>query len=469
MAKGKVLGGSSTINTMALRIGAPEDYDHWAELGNVGWNWLNVTKYFDKVDETIKTTDYTSTSPFRNVLGKAVEELGIDPNSCGGYGYKDAPIQTYEGQRYSQAKAYLQPIKDRKNLCVVTEKIVTGLWFTQNGTIQGVTINDSPTISKRIKATKEVILSAGAINTPKLLMLSGIGPRGQLQKLGIPTKVNLPVGQNFMDHMVIPIMLQGIMPDLDFEEPVTFKDQIDIYCSNKTGSDLSTIGISNYQGYINTGNSITWSVPNQLPNVELLHYGFNPQEPILNITLNRFGFMDDYQNQLKKINSNRSLLIILINILHPKSRGSIELEDTHPLTPPKINPNFLSHPDDIKTILQGVQFVERLLQTWSLSGFSIIDLGLSHCSQFEFGTPTYWECYSRTFAMSIFHASGTCKMGNDSSQSVVNPRLQIWGQPKIRVVDSSIMPELITGHTNFPVGMIAEKAADIIKEDYQKN
>lgn len=353
-AKGKVLGGSSTINAMVTVPGVPEDYDHWAELGNEGWDWSNVTKYFDKVEEMVKITRYRSNLPMRTTLEAAIQELGIDTTGSSTFGYRDVPIQVNEGQRYSHAKAYLTPIRDRENLCVVTEMQVIGILFDEETNIQGVTVNDSFNNEiQEIKANIEVILSAGAINPPQILMLSGIGVEDHLEELDIPTKVNLPVGRNLMDHMIIPVFIQEIIPLRGLA--TSLEHRINEYCEN--GTILDTLGITNFQGYLNTQNNSRLDNL-QRPNVEIIHFSFPPQEPMLPITLDKFGYLDYYRTQLEEINQDKYIQMILIEVLHPQSRGTVELSTTDPYTQPRITPNYLSHPRDVQIVLEGASFIE---------------------------------------------------------------------------------------------------------------
>ncbi|XP_044731017.1 glucose dehydrogenase [FAD, quinone]-like [Chrysoperla carnea] len=473
--RGKVLGGSSVLNHLVYHRGAPADYDRWESVyKNPGWGFDNVEKYFKKLEDVDidslgnvftpeNLPDYfgnngplhVECAEYRSRLYPAyiaaAHEAGIrsalllGPNQIG---IACAPRTIKDGYRFSANRAYLVPIR-RRNLHLKLNCLVTKILFDENVAI-GVEFVCSNQ-SYKTYTKKEVILSAGAINSPQLLMLSGIGPKLHLAELGIPLLKDLPVGQNLMDHVAI-LGLQFAINESPYREDMDTQEQQFFY--NQTGP-LSTYdseavifshpfeGIQRNEEYI-----VTAAFDHETCSL----YHISPE------TCDEI-FLPN--------NQSKSAFNIQPVLFKPKSRGYIILRDASPFSHPRIFSNYLTHPDDVAQLLVGIREILRIVQQPALRSFgtTLHKNKLSACEQYEFNSDDYWICQIRHLTTTLYHPSGTCKMGpHNSSSAVVNADLRVHGTERLRVIDASIMPEIVAGHINGPTIMIAEKGADIIKE-----
>lgn len=485
--KGRVMGGSSVLNYMIASRGAAEDYDRWAEMGNEGWAYKDVLRYFKKL-ETIDIPELRSDITYHGTEGpvhisypsfhtplaeaflKAAQKRSypiIDYNAGEdmiGFSYVQGTL--INGTRMSSNRAYLHPIRNRKNLHVTRESMVRKLLIDRrtNRAIGVEFIKFGRLIS--VFARKEVILCAGAIGSPQLLMLSGIGPAKHLTELGIDVVRNVPgVGENLMDH----VSFGGLTWTVN--EPVGIKLQEMINPINPYVADfllrqtgpITIPGACEALGFINT------KYPEKragLPDIELLFTGGGFKgDFLLPIVM---GFNTEMSHIWNKYVNSYGWSILPM-LLKPKSRGRIRLLANNVNVKPEIEANYFDDPEDVATMIAGVRAAIKLGQTTSMQAFGsqLCNDTLPGCGNYIYDSYAYWECAIRTVSCTIYHYSGTCKMGpKEDRTAVVDPRLKVIGIQGLRIADASIMPEIIAAHTNIPVYMIAEKMADMVKEDW---
>ncbi|EEB16963.1 glucose dehydrogenase precursor, putative [Pediculus humanus corporis] len=486
--RGKVLGGSSVLNYMVYVRGNKKDYEHWESLGNPGWGYPDALYYFKKSEDNrnpyLARTKYHSRggyltvqeAPWRTPLSlafvQAGQEIGydnVDINGASQTGFMLAQGTLRRGSRCSTAKAFLRPVRLRKNLhtamksqvikILINPKInkAYGVIFIRNG------------VKQIAYARKEVIMSAGAINTPQLLMLSGIGPREHLQSLKIPVVQNLKVGENLQDHVGLGGMTflidqpVSIVQDRFQTVPVTTH-----YVINERGP-MTSLGGLEAVAFINT------KYANKSDNYPDIQYHFAPASVNSDAGLRVrkiLGLTDRLYNAVYKPIANHDVFTILPLLLRPKSRGWVRLRSSNPFHYPIINANYFDHPLDIATLVEGTKIAAQLGESKAFRRFNsrLHKAQIPGCRQFPFGTDEYWDCAIRHISMTIYHPVGTCKMGPEwDPDAVVDPRLRIYGVKGLRVIDASIMPTIVSGNTNAPVIMIGEKGADLVKEDWLPN
>lgn len=477
--RGKTLGGSSSINAMFYVRGNKLDYDEWAASGSKGWSYEEVLPFFKKSENlshfTKEHSKYHGTDGYltveneanlndlENLVIKSAVELGLknltDINGADQMGIIKSYTTTRNGVRCSTARAFLSPIKDRKNLHVMKNAYATKLVFKPDTTeIRGVLLKQN---NKDIfvKAMKEVIVSSGAVNSPQLLLLSGIGPRMHLEKLDIEVKVDLPVGENLQDHVFVPICytapgenqlgslpnIAGVFAQYMFKHEGPLADTsphrvIDFW--NTTDPHASSPDIQN-------------------------HYLIFPAG--INSMLNMFekhDLSDEIQQKFEEMNKDQFTMIVYNVLLKPKSKGKIILKSKNPMDKPLIYANYFDDPEDMNTILRSIKkFTLKLGDTKAFkeAGFKLDWLEIDACKKFDKHSDDYLDCLSREMTFSLYHPVGTVKMGavNDET-AVVDPELRVKNVKGLRVVDASVMPSIVRGNTNAPTIMIGEKGADMI-------
>ena len=444
--RGKVLGGSSSINAMIYIRGNYSDYDNWHNLGNQGWSSQEVLPYFKKAENQsrgfseyhgitglLHVTDLRERNPLSEVFVKAAMETGFaynhDFNGIEQEGVGFYQVNQKNGQRHSAATAYLKPALSRKNLTVETNSQVTRILFAGKRVIGLTYIYRS--VEHKITINQEIILSAGTINSPQLLMLSGIGCAAHLKSLDIPVVLDLPgVGQNLQDHLFLSIVYKCTksITLANLEKPYSILK----YLFFKKGALTSNVAEAG--GFLKTIDNLD-NINLQLHFVPgcLINHGFSNRK--------EHGFT------------------LCPTLLYPQSKGKITLRSKNPLEAPVIQPNYLAKEEDNHVLFSGVKICRKILQSQAFETFREKEIlpGL------EIQTNEDIFNFIRNNSESLYHPVGTCKMGNDS-MSVVNSKLQVLGIKGLRVVDASIMPNIIGGNTNAPTIMIAEKAADMIKQ-----
>lgn len=512
---GKGLGGGSSLNGMIYVRGNAEDYNEWEALGNDGWSYKNVLKYFKKseklsdftlIDEEeynlylskrkklrsneslryklskLAIKKYHSTKgvlnvqhfgynpgsiDIKNAIFDGVEELGEtyvpDINGKEQLGFTEIQSTTYRGRRSSTAKVFLSPIKDRPNLLIVKNALVQKL-ILDGDKVSGVSVASQNEV-KVVRAKKEVVLSAGAINSPQLLLLSGIGPKAHLESVGIKVLHELKgVGQNLQDHLTalaVPLSINRSKPD-----KVTTTDQLEYYYEFlfHGNGPLASFSYTDIIGFINTMKNASY------PDVQFhfIYFHFNETDA-MTLMLEKWNFKPEVIKQYRDLVLKSNILIISTSLLRPKSTGKVELRSSNPIDPPKIMGNYLKEPEDLQTIVRGIEFLVKLSETKALKKKDTMleEVRLENCSSFKFKSNEYWECLVQHLSTNIFHPVGTCKMGSkDDPMAVVSNKLKVHGLTNLRVADASIMPKIVRGNTNAPCIMIGEKAADMITFDW---
>lgn len=486
--RGRGVGGSSIINYMIYNRGHRNDYDRWAAAGNRGWSWSDVLPYFLKSERSslvgLKNSPNHSSkgelgvdyNRHRTIISEAFvnanKHLGqqeIDYNSGYNLGVSYMQGNTLDGMRHTAYRAFIKPILYRKNLHVMIDTKVTKVLIDPTTkTAFGVELLRNRRRTK-VKARKEVILSAGTFHSPQLLILSGVGAKNDLQKLKIPVIQELPVGKIMSDHLchygpTFVFNTTGNSVNLND----LWKPQLILEYVHQRGP-LTIVGGCEALSFIKTKSGINRG--HDVPSIEVislagsLHSDFNIAARGIGIQRELFDAV--YRPLIK---GGFDTFTAIVMLFHPKSIGYMELRDANPFSAPKFFSNFLKHPEDVETLLEGVKFTIQLLQTpqFQRLGARLHSIPLPQCSHIHFGSDDYWRCSIRTISSTLHHQVGTCKMGPKSDKTaVVSPELKVHGIQKLRVVDTSIIPESPTGHTNAASYMIGEKAADLIKQQWR--
>ncbi|XP_014368558.2 glucose dehydrogenase [FAD, quinone] [Papilio machaon] len=460
VVQGRVLGGTSAINDMAYMRGSPADYDEWMLSGNEGWSFSQLLPYF-KYSEGNYDKDIAKNRFFHSTQGpldvgrypyvddnvdvllSAFNELGYnytDINGRNQLGFMRIQTMSYFGERVSSYTAFIDPIRKlRSNIDIETEALVTRVLFKDTrGSVRAIGVDYIKNGTKtRVKAKKEIILCAGAINTPKLLMQSGIGPKDYLEYLNIKVYNDLPVGGNFHDHLSVclpVIKLTKTATTSRFSEKL--KD-ISSYYAKGTGP-LS----ANFQVVAFLETSLSDIIGT--PDIEVRFRGHDS-----NMYYDRID--------------------ICVSLLTPKSRGQIVLNATDPVFgKPLIYPNFLKEQSDEKKLLEGIHEIVKLFDTevFKTASFEFDPLPIlnNECKNYEKVSEDFWACIIRHFSSPLHNYVGTCKMGSSKDpESVVDNNLKVYGIANLRIVDGSVIPKITRGSTAAPIIMIAEKASDLIK------
>jgi choline dehydrogenase len=483
--RGKVMGGSSSINYMASTRGNRRNYDRWEELGNPGWGYKAVLPYFLKsenmtIPELANDRKYHSTggelsisyAPYRSPMADAFvqggAELGyriIDYNGETQTGFSYLQSTTKNGTRMSASRAFLHPIRNRKNFHVKKKSLVTKLLIDPTTKItygvQFVRNNKK----YEVRARKEVILSAGAVNSPQLLMLSGIGPRKHLKDLNIPLIQDLKVGYNLMEHPGLPTATFIVNQSVTFisTELLTNITDLEEYLCYHRGP-FSVPGGSEAIAFIDTRDP---NNPDGDPNIELFYISAGiSSDPTYYKML---GYSDEFYNAVYKPIEGVHCWTAVAMVSQPKSRGRIMLKSANPHEKPLIYHDFFQNPEDLETQLLAIKETLKLSKTQALQKFGtrLHDIPVPACKHLEFSSDDYWRCAAKQTSVGIWHLSGTCKMGPHwDPDAVVDSRLRVYGVKGLRVIDASIMPMIPAAHTNVPCMMIGEKGADLVKGDW---
>jgi choline dehydrogenase len=459
--RGKVLGGSSAINAMVYIRGQAQDYDDWAARGNPGWSWADVLPVFKRLeDHAWGASDHHGAGgplhvadvsrhlhPLCDVYLKACQEAAVplnkDFNGASQEGAGLYQITTRGGFRMSSARAYLWSAKRRHNLRIETGAQATGLIF-DGRRVTGVTYRQAGH-DKRAMARTEVILSAGSVNSPQLLQLSGIGPAPVLRSAGIELRLESPaVGCNLHDHLGVDYLYRSRRPTLNNElHPWWGKLFAGLkYVLLRRGP--LCLSVNQGGGFFRTRPEL------ERPNMQLY---FSP-----------VSYLKAPPGVRPLMNPDPYAAFLLgISPCRPTSHGTLRIRSADPFEYPEIRPNYLSTDHDVQEMLEGVQFLRRLAQTPALS--AIVEAELQPGTEVQTTEALIADIRQR--ASTVFHPVGTCMMGPDPRTAVVDHRLRVHGLQGLRMCDASIFPTLISGNTNAAAIMVGEKGADLILEDVQ--
>ena len=455
--RGKCLGGSSSINGLIFIRGQKEDYDHWAALGNSGWSWDDVLPYFKKAegndrlglplhsqDGPLRASSIKKKHPLVEAFIESANQLGVpkteDFNNLEQEGVGYYQLSTHNGLRCSAAVAYLKPIRSRKNLTVITDAQASKILFDGRKAVGIEYIKSGHRQS--IRAHHEVILSAGAIQSPQLLQLSGIGPASLLKEFGIPVLQDSPgVGENLQDHLQYRL----------------------IYELNQNIS--TNVQLSSLLGKMKIG--LDWLLFREGP---------------LSIGINQGGLFTKVMPQSKTPDIQFHMATLSADMaggqvhpfpgftmsvcqLRPESRGYVRIASPDPLVPPKMMANYLSTQYDRETSVAAVKFARKLAQTAPLKNLIECEIKPDNPQSDEDLLQ-----FCRNNGATIFHPTGTCQMGpDDQLNAVLDSRLRVRGVIGLRVVDCSAMPTIPSGNTNWPAVMLGEKASDLILSERNRD
>jgi choline dehydrogenase len=451
--RGRVLGGSSSINGLIVIRGQAADYDHWAKLGNHGWSWQDVLPYFIKLERNedlagdqlhgssgpLQVTSIRERHELIEAFIAAANRHGIPRSSDfngreqEGVGYFQ--LTTRNGWRDSAAAAYLRPAATRRNLSILTDTQVGRILFAGNRAV-GVTCRSGATV-RTIAAKRGVVLAAGAIQSPQLLMQSGIGPGDELRRFGIPVKIDRPaVGQNLQDHLQFRLIYR-------IAKPVTTNDALHtLWGRFKLGWDWLVHRRGALAVGINQGGLFARLQPEaKTPDIQF---------HVATLSADMAG---------GKVHDFSGMTLSVCQ-LRPQSRGAITLASADPFDRPRIHANYLAAEGDRRFAVASIAFARKLAATAPLSDYIAAEVTPGPAVQSDDDILRF----ARSNGATIFHPAGTCRMGADED-AVVDPNVRVRGAERLWVADCSIMPTLVSGNTSVPAMMIGEKAADLILQD----
>ena len=450
--QGRTLGGSTSINAMIYIRGQREDYDEWARLGAEGWDYRGVLPYFRRSENNerfnnefhgvggdMNVTQQVQTNPLSKAFVRGLQELGVpfnaDVNGAEQHGVTFYDVTQRNARRESTATAFLHPARKRPNLTILTRAQALQVIVDRGRAVGVKYVHRDKTVTARTDG--EVILSGGAVNSPKLLLLSGIGPADDLRAHGIDVAHDLPgVGQNYQDHM--DVYLTAVTTPVSFNQedrPDRALRHAIQYLLYRTGP--LTACVCEAGAFVRSDDSVG------APDIQIHCLP---------------AFVIDHGRQRVKGHG------MTINTCHlrPRSIGSLRLRSADPLAPPLIDPNFCGDPEgyDWKVSIEGFRWGRRILQSEALRPF----VRHEHMPGTDVQSEEDIRRYIRRWSKTDYHPVGSCKMGHDD-MAVVDPRLRVHGIDGLRVIDASIMPKLISGNTQAPSIMIGEKGAALILED----
>lgn len=459
--RGKTLGGSSSINGLIYIRGQRQDYDHWAALGNTGWGYDDVLPYFVKSegnergaiplhggDGPLKVSDIGATHELIEAFIGGAQQIGVprtdDFNGAQQEGAGYFQLTTHKGWRVSTAKAYLDPARGRPNLRIETDAFAVGLIMDGTRAV-GVRYRQGG-VMKETRCNAEVLLCAGALQSPQLLQLSGIGPRALLRQHDIPLVVDAPgVGENLQDHLQIRL-------SYECTKPITTNDQLNsVFGQMKIGlqwllfrSGPLAIGINQGGCFMRALQGSNGEPEARTPDIQF---------HVATLSADMAG---------GKVHPYSGFTMSICQ-LRPEARGHVRIRSNDPFEPPEMQPNYLSTELDRRTTIAGMKAARAIAASAAMAPYVKREVkpgpqATDDAALLEF---------ARNHGATIFHPSGTCRMGTDA-HAVVDARLRVTGTSGLRVVDCSVMPTLVSGNTNAPAVMLAEKAADMIRDDARR-
>jgi choline dehydrogenase len=446
--RGRLLGGSSSVNAMVYMRGQPADYDHWRQLGNAGWSYADVLPWFKKSecnerlhdefhgsDGPLNVAERPYTNPLSHVFVEAGQQAGLplnpDFNGSAQLGVGLFQVTQKNGRRWSAASAYLHPAAERENLTIVTKARATRV-LIDKGRAVGVEYARGRK-RRTARATREVVLAGGAINSPQLMLLSGIGPAAELRTLGVRVALDLPgVGKNLQDHLNVNIVRRAKRGStLDGKNrglaPIGVALEFLLYGTGPGTSNVAEAGAFAISG-------LGAATPD-------IQHHFIPAQVV---------------DHARTIMDGDGVTLHSC-CLRPQSRGEIRLASSDPLKPPIMDPNYLAAEYDLKILIDGLRRGREILAAAAFKPWLEEERMPGTATQSDAAL----EDFIRAAAETEYHPVGTCKMGSDA-MAVVDDQLRVRGIERLRVIDASIMPTVVSGNTNAPVIMIAEKGADMM-------
>jgi choline dehydrogenase len=475
LPSGKGLGGSSNLNYMQYQRGSRHDYDDWANSGATGWSYKDVLPYFIKSEdqrngEFIRTVFHgfggrmtvgdANPSAINKVMDLCFREVGLkkrDINGHNQFGWAPTQATIRRGVRWSTYRAFLQSAMDNKNLHVLTRAVAHKIIF-DGKTAVGVEFEYKGKVLK-VQAEKEIFLTAGAIGTPKILMLSGVGPKKHLQDMKIPVVADLPVGENLQDHVV--------GDGVEFFTPYTGLTVTAARAENFISSWAYSL--------FGTGMKSSPRFRESLANIRLRNQPPSIRYPLvsLHIASNPYSYLGEQLNVKEEAweavhgepPTNEGFTIFPV-LMHPRSKGTIRLKSNNPQDPPVIDPRYLSEEADVKMLAEAYLFARRLVHSKALKDweFQLSNRLLPQCMKLGNFTDQYIQCHLRHITIPGNSPVGTCRIGGERDpHAVVDPNLRVRGLNNLRVIDASIIPNAMSGNSFTTQIMIAEKAADMIK------
>ncbi|KAK9753158.1 GMC oxidoreductase [Popillia japonica] len=501
--RGRVLGGTSVINFMIHIRGNRGDYNRWAADGNPGWSYEDVLPYFKKSEDflvKIQDPEYHRQGGYLGVQDvdsktkavaafvEAMQEFGykyVDYNGKEQIGVSYMHATLRNGKRASAYNAFLAPIRYRRNLKIYTGARVTKILIDETTKAAYGVLFEKNRKNYLARAAKEVIISAGALSSPQLLMLSGIGPKEHLEELNIPVIQNLPVGQKLYDHLTflglmftvneinesITARYQDLFTIPTMLEYLKYRRGLLATLSGAEAGLLATLSGAEALGIVKT--SASDDPDPTYPDMEFIFIGGGLHTDNGDIYRKTFRISDESYNRFWKPLEGKQAFNVLPMLYHPKSYGFLKLKSNSPYHRPKFYGNYFTDPDnhDIKTFIASIRLMQEIAKMPAFQRYNttIWDVKVLGCDDHEFNSDEYWECALRHLSVTLHHQVSTCRMGPSTDpDAVIDHQLKVHGIKNLRVADTSIIPRPISAHTNVPSFMIGEKAADLIKETWER-
>ncbi|XP_015784655.1 uncharacterized protein LOC107362155 [Tetranychus urticae] len=477
-SRGKVVGGSTSINFMLYVRGNPSDYDKWQELGATGWNYSAMAPYFVKMEDSrdpraepgyhgtkgpMPVSEIQDPYPVDEAFLEGCREYGLnigDYNGADQMRFQYGSHYIRDGERWSTGRGYLAPASSRTNLDILLFSRATKIIFDDEKRAIGVKFTRNNE-NYQVFARSKVIISAGGIATPQLLMLSGIGPKDQLEKFKIPTVHESPgVGNNLQDHPFTFLLYKTnlgtsfVAPRLDTAKSIAE------YASSHKGS-FTTPGL-NVNGFMRTKYA-----KDERSDIQILEFSYIIGGALPNFYL---GYLLNFNRQtyfkyfLPYSGSDGTMYAV--SLVKPRNTGTIKLASADPRDPPLIDFNFFTDPRDLGSMVEGCKLVLNITKTEAMQsvGAERFNSSLGDCDRYAFDSDDYLMCLTQTLTFTLWHSTSTARMGfSDDPLAVVSPDLHVYGVKDLMVIDTSVMPEVPTGNTATPTIALAERAADMIR------
>jgi choline dehydrogenase len=483
---------------MLFPCGNEYDFNNWANVtDDNSWNFENMKKHTKNImnmhdpsltedaecSQFYGTEGNLQTGPYyndevdlMNLFEYAAVTRGyrkLKDINCGKWtGYTRVRGTIHNGERQTAAKAFLAPLRDRKNLMILQNAVVDRVIVNDSNEgnkikVKGVRVvtKNSECPSFDLKAKKEIILSAGAFNTPLILQRSGIGRAADLAPFNIKQRLNLNVGHNYHDHL---LSFHAVTIPSDPLSAEVIQNEVTRYLTTRQGlfSYLSTI---NFNVFLNHDDPTS-----NIPNNQWLFFTFSAQQAQLEQILKfHLEFKQEFVDQLLELNQKNALILFINTLSHPKSSGYVGLRSTDPYDEPNIDANFLAEEEDYQTMFKGIREIQKFVSVMQGFGAQFIKVDIPECNPIEYETDDYWRCYLKYFTQTEWHPSGTARMGREKDKNaVVNSRLKVigvQGKPNLRVVDASVTPQVTTLNSQCAIYALSDRASQIIIEDNSRH